>query len=264
MPDGRDVLVGKQSHRKHRQGPHVADERHAERGHGQAEEGGSDADDGTSAQDPGALATLVARLDGLGAGHAGRPGARGGKELRAERAVEDEAVHEQREGGADEHGPDQIGSPNDERDGDGGDERVARREGGPGDGALGQVLTVDAAHLAQAQNGYPADQHRHERADHRGVRRDAQRRDQVQADDGAADAEQNGQHQGGGFERPRMQGLGTATRGASSGGGVGHEDLRCPGRDEFGRTDEWMPSRGGTDHSGASPADASTFSLYLG
>lgn len=209
----RAELPQSQADAEHQQGPDVAEEGDTGGGQGQAQEGAAEPHEGARAQDEGALAALVAGLDGLGRGGAGRPGRVGGQEPGTERAVEHPGVDEQADERARQHRPHQVLAAEDVRHGHRGEQGVGGGEGGGGDGALGEVLPVHRAHLAQPGDGDAADQHGDEGADHGGVGGDAELGDEVGADERADDGERGEHDENDGFTDAGVSGAGAVPRG---------------------------------------------------
>ena len=186
---GHAVLPQEQPEAEHRQGPDVADQRHTRGRHGQLQERTDQADECPSGQDDRAPAAPVTRDHCLSGSHAGWPGGSGGEQSGVKGAEEHPGVHEQTDRGAEPPAR---------------QERVGGTERGAGDRALDQVLPVDRSHLLQSQQVHPPDQHRDQRADDRGVGRDAQCGDQVEPDEGSENGQGGGEGEGDWLERPRM------------------------------------------------------------
>ncbi len=199
------VAAQQQADPEHAQRPDVADKGGAEGRHGNLEPGADSADQHAGTQQRRLLAALVARLDGFGCRHTGRPGARCGEYLGVEHAVQQVAVQQHRQRDADEHRQHQIGPAHQERNGNRQQQAVGRAKGRRRDGALRQILEVNRAVTTHHLQGNPRQDHGHQRPEDRGVGRHAQRDQQLDADDGAEDAEQRQQHQVGAGQGLRME-----------------------------------------------------------
>ncbi len=193
----RRIAAQQQADAEHRQRPDVADERHAECRHdgGRDQPVAGDADDDADAQDRRLAPAFVAGADRLGRGGAGRPGAGGGEHLGIEHAVEQVAVDQHRQEHAGEQRGHQVGPAEHERDADRQHQCVAGAEGRRRDRALRQVLHVDRAVARERRERDARKRHAGERADQRGVGGDAERDDELHADDRADDAERGDQQE---------------------------------------------------------------------
>jgi hypothetical protein len=180
----------------------AADEGDPEGRHREAEDRTRDPDEQAAAQDLGAASAGVTGLDRLGGGDAQGPRATGREGRRVEHPVEQPGVEEHGDGHAAEHRDDHARLAEEERYADGQEERVGGAEGGRADARLGEVLRVDVAEAAEDRERDPPERHRDESADERGARGDAEGGKDLDAHEGAEDAENDGEDEVAGRKCP--------------------------------------------------------------
>ena len=223
----RRIAADQQADAEHGQRPDVADECHAERRHdgGRDQPVAGDADDDADTEDHRFAPAFVAGADCLGGGGTGRPRGGGGEHLGIEHAIQQIAVEQHRQEHAGEQRGHQVGTAEHERDADRQHQCIAGAEGGGGDRALRQVLHVDRAIADERAQRDARQCHARERADQRGVGGDAERDDELHADDRTDDAERRDQQQRAEFEEARVD---ADVRGAVVGRSVARSLIVCP------------------------------------
>ena len=189
------VAAREQAHAEHRERPRVADEGGAEGRHRQREPRTERTGREAAHEHERLASARITRANRLCRREPRRPRAFGREDAAAEEAIEDPGVEEHRAGHAGEERQHQILAAEQIRHTDRQQQRVRRAKRGGRHRALRQVLRMHRPEHAQAGHRQTSEQHREQRADERGVRRDAERRQQLHADDGASGADGHERHE---------------------------------------------------------------------